>query len=877
MAERKMGRLLWLAIALGGLAQSSEVKSSQDNATESSHEDEDCVDSWLQRHGGARRYYGGAVTVTESGDACLSWSLFPDFSRRFPRGAGLGDHSRCRNPDGDARPWCFRREAGGVVGWAYCRCNDGAVRLSGGATGTEGHVEVYWAGRWGTVCARGWDSRHATVVCRQLGLGERGIARSRARSGPGRGDSGHDPSGHWLGLACTGAEGALSRCPRAAGGRAAAAGCGRLGDAGVTCVMRKGSMPSLRLAGGRSALEGRVEVLHAGAWGTVCDDQWDGRDAQVVCRQLGLSGQARAVTSARFGEGVGPIWMDEVRCLGREDSLESCPRAPWGHHNCLHGEDAGVACNPHQEGSVRLVGGKGSHQGRVEIYHDGEWGNVCDDGWTMISSHVVCRQLGFSGADRPARESEFGPGSGFVLLDEVSCRGGEASLLACPRSEWGRHDCSHDEDVGVICRRHGDGSRPPSLKAAPAPAPAPRLRLADGESEREGRVEVLVDGRWGTVCDDGWGHREAAVVCRQLGYSGPAHAWPMAYFGEGEGPIHLHSVQCSGLEGSLHECVRSPGDPHDCRHSEDAGVICDESGERGNGVEAGVCGVRPLRRGKRIVGGRRALRGSWPWQASLRLRVPGGQSRLLCGATLIGTCWALTAAHCFKRYGTNSTRAYAVRVGDHHSLVPEAAEEEMLVERVVTHPGYDAGSGSNQDDIALVQLRRPSTATPARRWPGGGEVGGRPGRPRGGRIEEEACARLSSRVMPACLPARRGDVRRTTRGCYVTGWGDTGVAYSRTLQEARLPLLPRRLCHQHYGGRFLSERMLCAGGIRDGARVDSCQGDSGGPLVCEHPDGHWELQGVTSWGRGCGLRDSPGVYTRVSAYLGWIRRVSHIT
>ncbi|CAN0062780.1 unnamed protein product [Lampetra fluviatilis] len=756
-------RLLWLAVALGGLAQSSEVKSSQDNATESPHDDEGCVDSWLQRHGGARRYYGGAVAVTEWGDACLSWSLFPDFSRRFPRGAGLGDHSRCRNPDGDARPWCFRREPGGVVGWAYCRCNDG-------------------------------------------------------------------------------------------------------------------SMPSVRLAGGRSALEGRVEVLHAGSWGTVCDDQWDERDAQVVCRQLGLSGQARALTSARFGEGVGPIWMDEVRCLGGEGSLELCPRAPWGHHNCLHGEDAGVACNPHQEGSVRLVGGKGSHQGRVEVYHDGEWGNVCDDGWTMTSSHVVCRQLGFSGADRPARESEFGPGSGFVLLDEVSCRGGEASLLACPRSEWGRHDCSHDEDVGIVCRRHGDSSRPPFFKTAPAPAPAPRLRLADGESEREGRVEVLVDGRWGTVCDDGWGRREAAVVCRQLGYSGPAHAWPMAYFGEGEGPIHLHSVQCSGLEGSLHECVRSPGDPHDCRHSEDAGVICDESGERGNEVEAGVCGVRPLRRGKRIVGGRRAVRGSWPWQASLRLRVPGGQSRLLCGATLIGTCWALTAAHCFKRYGTNSTRAYAVRVGDHHSLVPEAAEEEMPVERVVTHPGYDAASGSNQDDIALVQLRRPSAATPARRWPGGEEVGGRPGRPRGGRIEEEACVRLSARVMPACLPARgRGDVRRTTRGCYVTGWGDTGVAYSRTLQEARLPLLPRRVCHQHYGGRFLSERMLCAGGIRDGARVDSCQGDSGGPLVCEHPDGRWELQGVTSWGRGCGLRDSPGVYTRVSAYLGWIRRVSHIT
>lgn len=102
-----------------------------------------------------------------------------------------------------------------------------------------------------------------------------------------------------------------------------------------------------------------------------------------------------------------------------------------------------------------------------------------------------------------------------------------------------------------------------------------------------------------------------------------------------------------------------------------------------------------------------------------------------------------------------------------------------------------------------------------------------------------------------------------------------GRAYARTLQQAAVPLLPRRRCAERYQGRFTG-RMLCAGSLHGHSRVDSCQGDSGGPLVCERPGASWAVYGVTSWGYGCGAKGSPGVYTKVSAFVPWIKSVTKL-
>jgi len=102
---------------------------------------------------------------------------------------------------------------------------------------------------------------------------------------------------------------------------------------------------NVRLVGGHSRCAGRVEVLHRGQWGTVCDDFWDMTDAAVVCRELDCGEPVDALGGAHFGPGSGPIWMSVLCCFGNESSLKNCESAGWGKHICGHHGDAGVICS----------------------------------------------------------------------------------------------------------------------------------------------------------------------------------------------------------------------------------------------------------------------------------------------------------------------------------------------------------------------------------------------------------------------------------------------------------------------------------------------------------------------------------------------------
>ena len=99
---------------------------------------------------------------------------------------------------------------------------------------------------------------------------------------------------------------------------------------------------SIRLAGGHTGFEGRVEQYYAGSWGTVCDDNWDLNDAKVVCRQLGLGRALKATTGTFFGRGSGRTVLSNVDCTGHETALGWCLHSAWNSRSCS--QAAGVVC-----------------------------------------------------------------------------------------------------------------------------------------------------------------------------------------------------------------------------------------------------------------------------------------------------------------------------------------------------------------------------------------------------------------------------------------------------------------------------------------------------------------------------------------------------
>ena len=208
---------------------------------------------------------------------------------------------------------------------------------------------------------------------------------------------------------------------------------------------------SVRLKSGTLSA-GRVEVFYDGQWGTVCDDAWDINDANVVCRQLGFSQLAtHAWSGAYYGQGSGPIWIDDVACSGSESHIYDCRHRGWGNNDCTHSRDASVQCsNAYGSANIRLANG-GVNYGRVEVYHNGQWGTVCDDDWDINDADVVCRELGFPSAYSAPSSAGYGPGSDPIWMDNVKCSGTEASLFHCTRNGWGAHNCVHGEDASVVC------------------------------------------------------------------------------------------------------------------------------------------------------------------------------------------------------------------------------------------------------------------------------------------------------------------------------------------------------------------------------------------------------------------------------------------
>lgn len=232
----------------------------------------------------------------------------------------------------------------------------------------------------------------------------------------------------------------------------------------------------------------------------------------------------------------------------------------------------------------------------------------------------------------------------------------------------------------------------------------------------------------------------------------------------------------------------------------------------------------------RIVGGQDASVGEFPYQVSLQLVILVISSHS-CGGSIISPTTILTAAHCITE--VPNIGYYKAVAGDHNLNVEEGTEQGIRVDKSIVHPDYQGGVAPN--DVAVMLLRSPLT--------------------------------FNARVGPIALPTP-GAIPQGQ--AVLSGWGSVSTSLLPTLpavlQTALVPIVPMEECKAAVGSEApLASTNVCTGPLTGG--LSACSGDSGGPLAQ-----NGTVIGIVSWGYiPCGSVNAPSVFTRVSAFVDWIK------
>ncbi|KAK3518250.1 hypothetical protein QTP70_034618, partial [Hemibagrus guttatus] len=217
------------------------------------------------------------------------------------------------------------------------------------------------------------------------------------------------------------------------------------------------------------------------------------------------------------------------------------------------GEQLYITCSDPR--SIRLVGSGGDCAGRLEVFHSGLWGTMCDDSWDIEDAQVVCRQLQCGVALSTHIPAWFGPGTGSIWLNEVECEGYETSLWNCRFQLCEEGECGHHEDVGVVCSEFKE------------------IRLTEG---CEGNLEVFYNGTWGNVCHNQIHDETVNMVCRELN-CGRHGSLSNTEARVKSAPNWLDELKCRKHDSNLWQCPSSPWGQNRCdNYDEVARIICTE-------------------------------------------------------------------------------------------------------------------------------------------------------------------------------------------------------------------------------------------------------------------------------------------------------------
>ncbi|XP_019848942.1 PREDICTED: deleted in malignant brain tumors 1 protein-like [Amphimedon queenslandica] len=340
-----------------------------------------------------------------------------------------------------------------------------------------------------------------------------------------------------------------------------------------------GSIRLYNIVGGIETGRGLVQYCYSGSWYSVCNVEWDCPEANVACHQLGYFGASTYYHNAwqYFGSN-GYTREYYYSCSGSESSLTSC--SSYYYYNCAYYSDyaAGVQCvgepdnnntNCSESGSVQLTGGATDSEGVLQYCYMGAWVQFCSLGDKEAT--VACKQLGYE------------PFARFISLDDldsweqgyspitVSCssRATESELSSCSVSTTYSYSTCISSPLNcttpqaIRCYREGSSCTDGSV------------HLVNGSIYQEGRVEVCVDGVWGSVCSSGWDTNDAKVICKQLGYldSEPVVSLNGKY-GVGDGPIYFSDLSCQGWEHTFTICSKSSYLHFTCSNIAIAGALC---------------------------------------------------------------------------------------------------------------------------------------------------------------------------------------------------------------------------------------------------------------------------------------------------------------